>query len=121
MNLREAASLWGTPSAHDRTQTPRDVDHGIQLANQARTWATPAARDWRSDSSEPHGNHSPPLSRQVHQTSQRGKHGSERAVLNPPFVEALMGFPHGWTDCAVSAMESFRSWRRTHTERLQNG
>lgn len=28
------SSLLGTPNAHPRTHTPRDVDHGIQLANQ---------------------------------------------------------------------------------------
>jgi site-specific DNA-cytosine methylase len=47
---------WGTPNAHERTHSPRDVDHGIQLANQVK--------------------------------------GS----LNPAWVEALMGFPAGWTD-----------------------
>ena len=33
---------WGTPSAHERTHTPRLVDHGKQLANQvSRQWMTP--------------------------------------------------------------------------------
>lgn len=32
--------------------------------------------------------------------------GSRRGLLNPPWVEALMGLPIGWTDCACSAMES---------------
>jgi hypothetical protein len=26
-----------------------------------------------------------------------GKHGKSKLVLNPAFVEALMGFPRGWT------------------------
>jgi hypothetical protein len=33
-------------------------------------------------------------------------------VLNPRFVEALMGWPDGWTDCGFSGMES--SPRRPH-------
>jgi hypothetical protein len=35
-NLIEAvaASLWATPTSHERTHTPRIVDHGEQLANQ---------------------------------------------------------------------------------------
>ena len=35
-NLETAVSreMWGTPSAHSRTHSPRDVDHGVQLANQ---------------------------------------------------------------------------------------
>ena len=34
---------WGTPNAHPRTHTPREVDHGIQLANQVAFYPTPAA------------------------------------------------------------------------------
>lgn len=36
-----SSSQWGTATAHERTQTPRDVDHGEQLANQAAMWGTP--------------------------------------------------------------------------------
>jgi hypothetical protein len=32
--------------------------------------------------------------------------GSRPALLNPDWVEALMGLPAGWTDCASSATES---------------
>jgi len=32
---------WGTPNAHPRTFTPRDVDHGIALANQVASYPTP--------------------------------------------------------------------------------
>ena len=35
---------WGTPNSHPRTHTPREVDHGVQLANQvAAQWPTPDA------------------------------------------------------------------------------
>jgi hypothetical protein len=40
-SLTGATINWGTPSAHERAQDPRQVDHGIQLANQADTWQTP--------------------------------------------------------------------------------
>ena len=33
--LGSQAQAWATPASHDRTHTPRKVDHGIQLANQA--------------------------------------------------------------------------------------
>lgn len=36
---------WATPNAHERAQTPRRVDHGIQLANQADSWSTPTVGD----------------------------------------------------------------------------
>lgn len=42
-DLLTQAEYWATPAAHERTQAPRDVDHGIQLANQADNWATPDA------------------------------------------------------------------------------
>jgi hypothetical protein len=44
--LNEVATmLWATPTSHDRTHTPRDVDHGAQLANQVNLWATPRAEE----------------------------------------------------------------------------
>ncbi len=43
--LATDAENWATPSSHERTQTPRQVDHGIQLANQTAAWATPTSRD----------------------------------------------------------------------------
>jgi hypothetical protein len=62
-NLRTA--VWATPTAHPRTHTPRQVDHGEQLANQV---------------------------------------GGQ---LNPTWVEWLMGFPLGFTDCEHLATPSF--------------
>lgn len=38
------SSFWGTPTSHERTHSPRPVDHGMQLANQAASpamWPTP--------------------------------------------------------------------------------
>lgn len=42
-SLTGATKLWGTPQAHERQADPRDVDHGVQLANQADTWRSPDA------------------------------------------------------------------------------
>lgn len=38
--------------------------------------------------------------------------------LNPPWVEWLMGWPIGWTDCAPLAMDKFQSWRQQHSVNL---
>jgi len=35
-------------------------------------------------------------------------------VLNPRFVEMLMGYLPGWTDCDASVTESFRRWQHLH-------
>jgi len=53
-------------------------------------WPTPTARDWRSGTGcQERPGHSPPLSQIV---------GGQ---LNPEWVEALMGFPIGWTDVGL--------------------
>ena len=96
----ESQAVCATPTAHERTHSPRQVDHGEQLANQA------ASND---------------LTRQAKTTQTRGSDSSQktrrlprllRAVLNPTFVEWLMGFPRDWSDvcaesvCDASAMQS---------------
>jgi len=132
IGLEEIARAWATPTSHERTHSPRAVDHGEQLANQAalwntprvgthgqpgarntatgdalepqaQKWATPTTRDWKSDDPSQSPEHSPPLGRQVLQTETAGSDGSGKAVLNPSFVEALMNFPPDWTVPTVSA------------------
>jgi hypothetical protein len=36
--------------------------------------------------------------------------------LNPTWVEWLMGWPLGWTDCAASATDKFQQWLLSHGE-----
>jgi len=46
--LREERELWGTPTSHERSHSPRSVDHGAQLANQVEreeNWPTPNTSD----------------------------------------------------------------------------
>lgn len=112
-SLTDAIRLWGTPTSHDRTHVPRDVDHGEQLANQASQWATPRSRDWKDGVSDAKSS-DVPLGRQVLRTTKDGASGSERPVLNPCFVEALMGMPPSWTVPTVSALSAteWSRWRR---------
>ena len=39
-------AVWGTPTAHPRTHTPRDVHHGEQLANQVGGSLNPTWVEW---------------------------------------------------------------------------
>ena len=39
-------AVWATPTAHPRTHTPRDVDHGEQLANQVGGALAPEFVEW---------------------------------------------------------------------------
>jgi len=47
--------------------------------------------------------------------SAKGRAHGTGGKLRPQFVEWMMGWPTGWTDCEPVAMESFRSWRREHS------
>ena len=72
------------------------------LDSLGRQWATPTARDWRSEVATQSPAHSPPLGRQVLRMQTDGENGSTQAdqprQLCVRFVELLMGFPIGWSD-----------------------
>jgi DNA (cytosine-5)-methyltransferase 1 len=100
------ATHWPSPTAHDGRR-PADP-HSTQRANLARDasqwskWSTPTARDWKGIPQRGVDEHSLPA-----QAMKRiGETGSRQVVLNPLFVEALQGFPTGWTDCDVSETQS---------------
>ena len=120
------SSRWPTASATDYKGSSRPGQRRGQLSEAAeQTWATPQARD----------HHGPPgdsfnmksLPRQVckwptstdaassHPDQQTEKPGARsRRVLNPRFVEWLMGWPLDWTSpdataCEPAAMASYRS------------
>lgn len=104
---------WATPVVPNGGRTLSDEDVAakgatakgkvqVDLANQIRVWSTPAARDWKGEDFEREGG--PSLPAQVMRKA--GEDGSPRAVLNPRFVEALMGFPPGWTSFAPSETPS---------------
>jgi site-specific DNA-cytosine methylase len=97
--LAQFTQQWATATSHPRTHTPRDVDHGEQLANQVSVWATPQANaDVGSRNCEGSAAHpGTSLADQVTTGSSRtGRKGNTRR-LNPRFVAWLMGFPVDWT------------------------
>lgn len=71
---------WGTPQANERSHSSREVDHGVQLANQVFGFSLPAP----TQTGEP----SPSTSGRRQQTRK----------LNARFVEWLMGMPISWTE-----------------------
>jgi hypothetical protein len=96
VNERET---WGTPTARDwkdtgdMTNVPENGPLGRQVLNR-QEWRTPQARD--GDQRGP----SDPQKR-VEQGHSVSLHDQVGGSLNPTWVEWLMGFPLGWTDCGA--------------------
>lgn len=117
-----AARLWPTPSATDHKGSSAPGQRYGQLSEAAeQLWPTPTLGDSRAagsrnaEGSKAHLGVS--LSDAVHTGDSRGRRARETPtdgaptstagrVLNPRFVEALMGWPPGWTDCASSETAS---------------
>ena len=72
-------------------------------------WATPKGRDWKGQSQR--GIHAP---MDALPNMDRGDGKPVGGKLNPTWVEWLMGWPLGWTDCDASATDKFRQWLRSH-------
>ena len=101
---------WPTPNSHEECaerytvntsfrhhQEGRQV-HLSQVARDPRMWPTPQ----RFDASWGNGGENanvPP--------NQVSLFGAVGGALNPPWVEWLMGWPVGWTDCEPSAMDKY--------------
>jgi hypothetical protein len=136
-SLRTEASKWPTPSAKcaEDSQTHRSGDRSeeLLLTGAAKSWRTPSSRDWKGPSAaswreRTDGDTTPTLADQVESldsglrslpgpmTETDGLSTSDvspapsppsRRVLNPRFVEALMGWPLGWSAvCACTTGSS---------------
>jgi len=97
VNLPAAVKLWPTPrAAYSQGSTGGKARHS-DLRDAVKMWPTPAARDCKGANSD------------KHLAKDRGHHdqlpnavklaGATGGQLNPTWVEWLMGFPSGWTDC----------------------
>lgn len=136
--LHDMAKDWPTPIAHNERGSRsehclEDSKAGRDLVTEAAKWPTPASRDSKGENSELHCKekgsgrkhmdqlpnfvaHSP-LAQAI---SKGGKKSSESIPrLNPRFVEYLMGWPLGMTDCGSPATESYLSWLQSHSELLR--
>lgn len=102
-------------------KTPCGRKVTVGLANQARLWMTPTARDHKDGSSSLANTPvNGLLGRQVLTMPMGGCDASEsRRTLNPLFVEALMGWPTGWTGFGSVATAWSRWLRRMRSELLR--
>lgn len=132
--LQDQATYWPTPVANP---APRGVNftksdghykpHDLTTA--VNQWPTPVANDHKSGVT---GAIAHPNARPLREVACQCLHldpmtspdgatySSTGRKLNPRFVELLMGLPLEWTAYELLGMESFRSWRLTHSVYLRD-
>lgn len=106
---------WPTPMARDRKGAGTNGGRSPTLETAARAWPTPMRADADRGLSSRFKRGNPTLgstalehhSHQDHSIATGGIDGSAPVYLHPSFVEALMGFPIGWTVCRRSETLSF--------------
>jgi hypothetical protein len=120
--LTSQTDLWQTPATDSFRSRGGDRKDEPGLDQQARMWPTPTADD-ASQVTRDSGTFqsltrtavaieaTAPHSRQDETTAKGGPRTSAPVVLNPRFVEALMGLPDGMTDSLAPVTELSR-WRR---------
>lgn len=89
-NLNDAVAKWPTPGASDAKAATKHKRGNPTLYGAVQRWPTPSATDYK-------GSHKPGQRR-----GQLTDAVQDCGQLNPRWVEWLMGFPDGWTDCEGS-------------------
>lgn len=111
LTLSSAVHRWPTPKANNAEKRgnidPNNPRNG--LAGAVRKFATPTARDSRSGIFSP-------AAKEARDQQSRGKPLNEQigGMLNPTWVEWLMGWPLGWTDLRPLEMDKFQKWQQHH-------
>ena len=105
-----ASGFWPTPTVsgnYNRAGSSPKAGNG--LATEVRMYASPKARDWKGQSQR--GIHAPG---DALPNMDRGDGDPIGSAMNPTWVEWLMGWPIGWTDCEPLATDRFRQWQHSH-------
>jgi DNA (cytosine-5)-methyltransferase 1 len=133
-HLTGQAIMWPTPAARDWRSGAASEEilaaNARPLNEMAALWPTPRGSDGekggpnaRDGAGSPHlSNMAVRSSRPDQPTPKDGGDGSTAGrTLNPRFVEALMGWPIGWTDCErpVTGFARFKQRMRSALLRLE--
>ena len=116
--LDRMARDWPTPMASDGSKPSAGNRRTADLSHASRMWMTPTARDHKDGATSLANTPvNGLLGRQVLATPTAGGDSCDMPrTLNPLFVEALIGWPIGWTDFASAATEWSRWLPRMRCE-----
>jgi hypothetical protein len=128
-------SQWPTPMASDGCKPSGGNRRSADLTQASRMWPTPAARDAKGANSREHVETNGTGRRHMDQlanfavhslpareiTRDGGDTSDQPRTLNPLFVEALMGWPTGWTSFDFAATAWSRWLQRMRSEFLHLG
>jgi len=119
-DLATWTALWPTPNATDgrRGANRPDGRRGLKLTDcnleEGPMWPTPKARDWKNGDKPENRRARAKRSGQWHSPDLNDVE-APGGLLNPTWVEWLMGWPLGWTGLSVSATGKSRSKRQRRT------
>jgi len=102
-SARRIAAIGGSSSDIDPARTWRSSSE----------WWTPRSRDWKGNGKDCLDRQARGFVRESLSLPHLPVTGPESFILNPPFVEALMGYRDGWTDCGY--WETPSSPRKPHS------
>jgi len=104
VGLKSAVKIWPTPTVcGNYNRKGLSATSGDGLATAVKQWPTPTAQDTKNNGAPSQmERNTKPLNAEI------------GGPLNPLWVEWLMGWPLGWTDCAVSGTDKFQQWLHSH-------
>lgn len=109
--------MWPTPKASAAGPDFAAMKRGksISLQTAVAMFPTPAASDHHQRRKTANWRGEDLVSHVTQMEEQQGKIQPQAGgALNPTWVEWLMGWPLGWTDCGASATDRFREWCNAH-------
>jgi len=109
--LHVAVERAKADDAMDRTRRKVNSRGEPKLSAEVKLWPTPKCSDSR------HAKFRHLNAEDNHWKDNLGEVVSAEVnggSLNPTWVEWLMGWPLGWTDCAQSATDKFQQWQHSH-------
>lgn len=91
----------GSKPDSDRIKRKKEQGYSLNLNDKVLEFSnlpTPTSRDWK------HGSSNQVNKPRAEQLNDRAAHETGGTRLNPYFVEAMMGFPVGWTDLSIQEL-----------------